>query len=133
MRVACEAPLTSMRSITSPFNVPLAFFLSLRRVFFSFSPLSTSCIPRGLRTVRYPPPRPPSLLGIGLRRPMRLASGPRALRLLVAIGSHRASPCRIVVVVFAFRAFYSVVRRVVLSIWPLRRGIVLRSLVLKLT
>jgi hypothetical protein len=79
--------------------------------------------------VRYPPLLFLSPLGTALGRLMRLASGPRALHSLVAIGSRRAFPCRSVVGVVSFRASYSVGRRAVPSVWPPHRGRVPRRLV----
>jgi len=89
----------------------------------SFLPtlLSTGHSPRRLRTARRPPPRSLSPPGIGLGRPMRPATGPHALRLLGATGSHRAFPCHIVVGVVVFRTFYNATRRAVPSARP-RRG-----------
>ena len=60
---------------------------------------------------------------------MRLASGLHALRLLGAIGSRRAFPCRTAGGAVVFRVSYSVVEHAVPSVEPPRRDIVPRCLV----
>ena len=134
MRVACEAVPTSTRPVSLPFDILSAFFPSLCRVFSSLStPLTTGYSPRRPRIAWCPPLPSPSPPGISLGRPMRLASAPRALRLLDAIGFRRAFPCHSVVGVTSFRAFYNVGRRAAPSVRPLRRGRVPRCLVPRLT
>ena len=105
----------------------LPFFFS------SLIPLSTSYSSRRLKIARRSPSRSLSLPEINLGLPIRLATGLYTLRLLGAIESYRAFLYYIAIEVVAFRTFYSIVRRIVLSTRPFRRDRVPRYLVPRLT